>query len=123
MNGRPARSPPARRRSRSTNPRNGHPGDLSDDRWELIEPVLSTQRSRRRRDALGIGRPPVHGLRLITNTVLHPDRTAIPWRGLPHSYGLPRQKPGASGACPHGRGPLAPPVSKPTDHRPSRQGA
>ncbi|MEV8563840.1 hypothetical protein AB0478_47420, partial [Streptomyces sp. NPDC051917] len=38
--------------------RRAYPSDLSDARWELIEPVLSAWRAERRRYALNIGRPP-----------------------------------------------------------------
>ncbi|MGH4036069.1 IS5 family transposase [Actinomycetota bacterium Odt1-20B] len=67
-------------------PRGGYPSDLSDERWELIEPVLTAWRAKRRRDALDIGRPPEHDLRSLMNAVLHVDRTGIPWRYLPHDF-------------------------------------
>ena len=67
-------------------PRVGHPSDLSDERWELIEPVLTAWWARRRRDALNIGRPPVHDLRQIMNAILYVDRTGVPWHYLPHDF-------------------------------------
>ncbi|MFJ6563164.1 IS5/IS1182 family transposase, partial [Streptomyces sp. NPDC091412] len=45
--------------------RRAYPSDLSDARWELVEPVLAAWRAERRRHALDIGRPPEHELREI----------------------------------------------------------
>ncbi|MGW0538422.1 transposase [Streptomyces sp. NPDC003032] len=70
--------------------RDGFPSDLSDTRWALIEPVLTTWRVKRRQFALDIGRPPEHDLRQIMNAILYVDRTGIPWRYLPHDF-PPRQ--------------------------------
>jgi transposase len=66
--------------------RRGYPSDLSDARWELIEPVLVAWRAQRRSHGLDIGRPPIHDLRSIMNAILYVDRTGIPWRYLPHEY-------------------------------------
>ncbi|MGX1480873.1 UNVERIFIED_CONTAM: transposase [Streptomyces canus] len=63
-----------------------YPSDLSDARWELIEPVLTSWRNERRARALDIGRPPEHDLRQIMNAILYVDRTGIPWRYLPHDF-------------------------------------
>ncbi|MEU0406782.1 IS5 family transposase [Streptomyces griseorubiginosus] len=63
-----------------------YPSDLSDARWELIEPVLTSWRNERRARALEIGRPPEHSLRQIMNAILYVDRTGIPWRYLPHDF-------------------------------------
>ncbi|WP_371779034.1 IS5 family transposase [Streptosporangium subroseum] len=63
-----------------------YPSDLSDARWELIEPVLTAWRAERRAHALDIGRPPEHDLRDIMNAIVYVDRTGIPWRYLPHDY-------------------------------------
>ncbi len=43
--------------------RRPYPSDLSDARWELIEPVLAAWRFERRGRALDFGRPPEHDLR------------------------------------------------------------
>ncbi|MFI8930736.1 IS5 family transposase [Streptomyces sp. NPDC053474] len=67
-------------------PREGYPSDLSDDRWELIEPVLTAWRTRQRQNALGFGRPPVHDLRRLMDAILYVDRTGVPWRCLPHGF-------------------------------------
>jgi hypothetical protein len=45
--------------------RRAYPSDLSDARWELVEPVLSAWRFERRGRALDFGRPPEHDLREI----------------------------------------------------------
>ncbi|MET9290643.1 IS5 family transposase [Streptomyces sp. NPDC003077] len=66
--------------------RRPYPSDLSDARWELIEPVLSAWRAERRRHALDIGRPPEHDLREIINAILYIDRTGVQWRYLPHDF-------------------------------------
>lgn len=67
-------------------PHDGIPSDLSDERWELIEPVLTAWRARRRRNALDIGHPPEHDLRQILNAILYVDRAGIPWCYLPHDF-------------------------------------
>ncbi|MGP4112711.1 IS5 family transposase [Streptomyces sp. 4N509B] len=66
--------------------RRPYPSDLSDTRWELIEPVLSAWRAKRRRGALDIGRPPEHDLREIMNAILYVDRTGVQWRYLPNDF-------------------------------------
>ncbi|MBO3749683.1 IS5 family transposase [Streptosporangiaceae bacterium NEAU-GS5] len=63
-----------------------YPSDLSDARWELIEPLLAAWRDQRRGNGLDIGRPPEHDLRAILNAIIYIDRTGIPWRYLPHEY-------------------------------------
>ncbi|MCX4673020.1 IS5 family transposase [Streptomyces sp. NBC_01381] len=64
----------------------GYPSDLSDERWALIEPVLSAWRAERRGRGLDIGRPPEHDLRPLMNAILYVDRTGVPWRYLPHDF-------------------------------------
>ncbi|MBT2423795.1 IS5 family transposase [Streptomyces sp. ISL-22] len=66
--------------------RRAYPSDLSDARWEVIEPVLSAWRCERRGRALGFGRPPEHDLREIMNAILYVDRTGVQWRYLPHDF-------------------------------------
>ncbi|WEH43083.1 IS5 family transposase [Streptomyces sp. AM 2-1-1] len=66
--------------------RRRYPSDLSDARWELVEPVLTAWRSERRGRGLDIGRPPNHDLRSLLDAVLYANRTSIPWRYLPHDY-------------------------------------
>lgn len=66
--------------------RRPYPSDLSDARWELIEPVLAAWRFERRGRALDFGRPPQHDLREIMNAILYVDRTGVQWRYLPHDF-------------------------------------
>ncbi|WP_392900951.1 IS5 family transposase [Streptomyces sp. LN699] len=66
--------------------RRRYPSDLSDARWELVEPVLTAWRAERRGRGLDIGRPPDHDLRSLLDAVLYVNRTGIPWRYLPHDY-------------------------------------
>ncbi|MFD8440392.1 IS5 family transposase [Streptomyces microflavus] len=66
--------------------RRRYPSDLSDARWELVEPVLTAWRAERRGRGPDIGRPPNHDLRSLLDAVLHVNRTGIPWRYLPHDY-------------------------------------
>ncbi|MER5846500.1 IS5 family transposase [Streptomyces sp. NPDC002012] len=66
--------------------RRPYPSDLSDARWELIEPVLTDWRAERRSRALNIGRPPEHDLRTILDAILYVDRTGVQWRYLPHDF-------------------------------------
>ncbi|MGQ7754280.1 IS5 family transposase [Streptomyces sp. WC2508] len=66
--------------------RRPYPSDLSDARWELIEPVLAAWRFERRGRALDFGRPPEHDLRDIMDAILYVDRTGVQWRYLPHDF-------------------------------------
>ncbi|MEU8789767.1 IS5 family transposase [Streptomyces sp. NPDC048643] len=66
--------------------RRAYPSDLSDARWELIEPVLSAWRFEHRGRALDFGRPPRHDLREIMNAILYVDRTGCQWAYLPHDF-------------------------------------
>src|SRR5215468_5418012 len=57
--------------------------DLSDARWALIEPMLSTWRAGR----VGLGISPIqHDLREIVNAILYVCRTGIAWEYLPHDF-------------------------------------
>lgn len=59
--------------------------DLSDARWELIEPVFSLWRAARAEAGLRLAAP-VHDLREIVNAVLYVNRTGIAWEYLPHDF-------------------------------------
>lgn len=63
-----------------------YPSDLSDARWELLEPTLTAWRAERRGNGLDIGRPPEHDRRRIMDAILYVDRTGIPRRYLPHDF-------------------------------------
>jgi len=54
-------------------------GELSDEQWERLEPLLPAQKPR-------TGRPNV-GHRQIINGILWVLRTGAPWRDLPERYG------------------------------------
>ena len=54
-------------------------GDLSNDQWERLQPLLPPQKQRTGRPALD------H--RQIVNGILWIDRTGAPWRDLPQRYG------------------------------------
>lgn len=64
-------------------PRRPYRTDLSDERWALIEPLLSQWRSRR--VGLGIAKTQ-HDLREIVNAILYVNRTGIAWEYLPHDF-------------------------------------
>jgi transposase len=64
-------------------PRRPYRTDLSDARWALIEPMLSTWRAGR----TGLGISPIqHDPREIVNAILYVNRTGIPWEYLPHDF-------------------------------------
>jgi transposase len=65
--------------------RRAYRGDLSDARWELIEPVLSEWRAARAEAGLGLTEP-IHDLREIVNAVLYVNRTEIAREHLPHDF-------------------------------------
>lgn len=75
-----------RRYAGSMPKRRPYPSDLSDARWELIEPVLSAWRFERGGMAPDFGRPPEHDLRDIMEAILYVDRTGVQWRYLPHDF-------------------------------------
>ena len=59
--------------------------DLSDARWELIEPILTGWRAARVAQGLDINSP-VHELREIVNAILYVNRTGMGWDYLPHDF-------------------------------------
>ena len=65
--------------------RRPYPSDLSDARWALIAPRLTSWRQART-DAGVSGRTPTHDLRDIFNAILYVNRTGIAWRYLPHDF-------------------------------------
>ena len=54
-------------------------GELTDEQWERLRPLLPPQKARR-------GRPPKDH-RQIVNGLLWLNRTGAPWRDLPAEYG------------------------------------
>ena len=65
--------------------RAAYPTDLSDARWALIEPVLSSWRAARAQAGLGLPEP-VHDLREIVNAILYVNRAGCAWQMLPHDF-------------------------------------
>jgi transposase len=54
-------------------------GDLTNEQWTRLQPLLPAQKPR-------TGRP-AHDHRRIVNGILWIDRTGAPWRDLPERYG------------------------------------
>lgn len=52
-------------------------GDLSDDQWKQLEPLMPTSK---------VGRPPKNH-RVMLNGILWILRTGAPWRDVPERYG------------------------------------
>ncbi len=65
--------------------RRPYPSDLSDARWELIEPTLTAWRRQRLERGIGI-KTPTHDLRDVMNAFLYLDRTGMAWAYLPHDF-------------------------------------
>jgi transposase len=63
--------------------RRAYSTDLSDERWALIEPVLTEWRAARR--GLGI-KEPEHDLREIVNAIVWMNRAGCAWNLLPHDF-------------------------------------
>lgn len=61
--------------------RKPYPSDLSDDRWELIRPVLTAWKGAHPSVSGHQGR---YDLREIVNAILYQARTGCQWRYLPH---------------------------------------
>jgi len=54
-------------------------GDLTDEEWRIIEPLLPTERGRKSR--------PSHDNRRFFNGMLHVLRVGCPWRDMHERYG------------------------------------
>jgi|SRR5215472_7559925 len=55
-----------------------YPSDLTDEEWQIIEPLVPAVESG--------GRPAEHGRREIVNAVFYILRTGCQWRFLPHDF-------------------------------------
>ena len=62
--------------------------DLTDEQWELIEPILTKWRAERAATALGISEPK-HDLREIVNAIMYVNRSGVQWDLLPHDFPPP----------------------------------
>jgi transposase len=56
----------------------GHPSDLTDEQWAVIEPLVPAVRSG--------GRPEKHTRRRIVEAILYVVRSGCSWRQLPHDF-------------------------------------
>lgn len=55
-----------------------YPSDLTDEEWQIIEPLVPAVESG--------GRPAEHGRREIVNAIFYVLRTGCQWRFLPHDF-------------------------------------
>ena len=53
-----------------------YPSDLSDDEWDLIEPLIPVHQD--------VGHPQEVNLREIVNAILYWADNGIKWRAMPH---------------------------------------
>nr|WP_241003082.1 transposase [Streptomyces sp. CB01881] len=63
--------------------RRAYPSDLSDERWALIEPMITAWKQDRV-SRLATGDPGSCDLREIVNAIFHQNRTGCQWRYPPH---------------------------------------
>jgi len=66
-----------------TSPRKTYPSDLTNDQWNILEPLLSPPCTD------GLGRPREVDLREVINAILYINRTGCQWDMLPHDL-LPK---------------------------------
>src|SRR5215211_4292001 len=64
-------------------PRSPYATDLSDDEWEILEPLVPRAKPG--------GRPRAHQTREILNSIFYVLRGGCAWRLLPHDFSLPWQ--------------------------------
>jgi transposase len=65
--------------------RRAYPCDISDARWALIAPSLTTWRQACL-DRRPTAEPAATNLRDIFDAILYVNRTGIPWKYLPHDF-------------------------------------
>lgn len=61
-----------------TPPRQAYPSDLTDDQWQVIEPLIPAVKPG--------GRPARHTRREYVNAIFYQSRTGCQWRHLPHDF-------------------------------------
>src|SRR3989304_1411803 len=61
-----------------TSPRKTYPSDLTNDQWNILEPLLSPPRTS------DLGRPREVDLREVINAILYINRSGCQWDMLPH---------------------------------------
>lgn len=64
--------------------RKAYPSDLTDEQWELIEPLIPKQRRSKKGD-----RPRSVNMRAVLNTIFYQCRSGCHWDMLPHDL-LPK---------------------------------
>src|SRR5271163_672505 len=64
-------------------PRRRYPSDLTNEQWDVLEPLLPVLRADR------IGRPPEVDLREVVNAICYLNRSGCQWDMLPHDL-LPK---------------------------------
>jgi putative transposase len=60
-----------------------YPSDLTDEQWEILEPMIPPPRTQRG------GRPRAVDMREVINTILYQNRSGCQWDMLPHDL-LPK---------------------------------
>jgi len=65
--------------------RKAYPTDLSDEQWQIIEPLLPAAKS-----ATAQGRKRTVDLREVVNAVLYWSRSGCAWELLPHDFPPPK---------------------------------
>jgi putative transposase len=61
-------------------PFEGYPSDLTDEEWEIVEPILN------KLEPYTTGRPRKSDLREILNAIYYLNKTGCPWRYLPKDF-------------------------------------
>ncbi|MGW8501487.1 IS5 family transposase [Streptomyces sp. CLCI03] len=61
--------------------RKSYPSDLSDEQWDLVEPVITAWKDRHRSVS---GHQGAYAMREIVNSILYQGRTGCQWANLPH---------------------------------------
>jgi transposase len=61
--------------------RKPYPSDLSDERWTLIEPVITAWKAAH---LSASGHEGQYEMREVVNAILYQNRTGCQWRYLPH---------------------------------------
>lgn len=64
--------------SATDKPRKSYPSDITDEQWQLVEPLLIRKP--------GPGRPTEVDLREVLNAIFYLNRTGCQWRMIPHDF-------------------------------------
>ncbi|MGW7165678.1 transposase [Streptomyces sp. NPDC054884] len=66
--------------------RKPYPSDLTDEQWELVEPVIAAWKARHPSVS---GHQGKYAMREIVNAILYQNRTGCQWEFLPHDMPPP----------------------------------